>query len=116
MSVKKKSIKSLTHKDEKRLNIPTAEYEDLMRSQDKKSIELKYPRNPDLDPQLVWRGKDNQNWSDLVVTASPLYIQEKVNPKHIIDDLINQSKKELMKKQMKKHQIYFLTCLMEVEL
>ena len=65
----------------------------MMRDEDKKPVELKYPRNRDLDPQLVWRGKDEQDWSDLVVTAPPLYIQEKINPKHIIDDLIRQSKK-----------------------
>ena len=45
-------------------------------------------RNRDLDPQLVWRGKDEQDWSDLVVSAPPLYIQEKVQPKVIIDDLV----------------------------
>ena len=45
-------------------------------------------RNRDLDPQLVWRGKDEQDWSDLVVHAPPLYIQEKVHPKVIIDDLV----------------------------
>lgn len=93
MSKKKKSVNSITHKGDKRTNIPTAEYENLMRDEDKMPIELKYPRNPDLDPQLVWRGKDNQDWSDLVVTAPPLYIQEKINPKHIIDDLIRHSKK-----------------------
>ena len=42
----------------------------------------------DLDPQLVWRGKDEQDWSDLVVHAPPLYIQEKVHPKVLIDDLL----------------------------
>ena len=45
-------------------------------------------RNRDLDPQLVWRGKDEQDWSDLVVHAPPLYIQEKVHPKVLIDDLL----------------------------
>jgi len=88
-----KSVETITHEGDTRTNIPTAEYENLMRDEDKKPIELKYPRNPDLDPQLVWRGKDNQDWSDLVVTAPPLYIQEKINPKHIIDDLMRQSKK-----------------------
>ncbi len=43
------------------------------------------------DAQLVWRGKDRQDWSDLIVTAPPLYIQEKVHPKAIIDDLVRQS-------------------------
>lgn len=44
------------------------------------------------DAQLVWRGKDRQDWSDLIVTAPPLYIQEKVHPKAIIDDLVRQSR------------------------
>lgn len=39
------------------------------------------------DAQLVWRGKDTQDWSDLVVNVPPLYIQEKIHPKAIIDDL-----------------------------
>ena len=39
------------------------------------------------DSQLVWRGKDRQDWSDLVVNVPPLYIQEKIHPKAIIDDL-----------------------------
>jgi adenine-specific DNA-methyltransferase len=54
--------------------------------------EVRYPRNTDLDPQLVWRGKDYQDWSDLVVQAPPLYIQEKVHPKVLIDDLLRESK------------------------
>jgi adenine-specific DNA-methyltransferase len=60
-----------------------------MVSDDQQSpVPVKYPRNTDLDPQLVWRGKDEQDWSDLVVHAPPLYIQEKVHPKVLIDDLI----------------------------
>ncbi|HWJ75034.1 MAG TPA: site-specific DNA-methyltransferase [Kaistia sp.] len=43
------------------------------------------------DAQLVWRGKDNQDWSDLVVNAPPIYVQEKVHPKAIIDDLKRRS-------------------------
>jgi adenine-specific DNA-methyltransferase len=44
------------------------------------------------DAQLVWRGKDQQDWSDLVINAPPLYIQEKIHPKAIIDDLVRHSK------------------------
>jgi adenine-specific DNA-methyltransferase len=59
-----------------------------MREQDKAPVRLAYERrNRDLDPQLVWRGKDEQDWSDLVVQAPPLFIQEKVHPKVIIDNL-----------------------------
>ena len=49
-------------------------------------------RNRDLDPQLVWRGKDEQDSSDLVVNAPPLYIQERVHPKVLVDDLVRQSR------------------------
>jgi adenine-specific DNA-methyltransferase len=59
-----------------------------MRTDEQSPIRVAYERrNRDLDPQLVWRGKDEQGWSDLVVPAPPLYIQEKVHPKVLIDDL-----------------------------
>jgi adenine-specific DNA-methyltransferase len=86
------SVEALRHKD-KRRNIPTAELESVMDEKDKTPIHLAYQRrNRDLDPQLVWRGKDEQDWSDLIVQAPPLYIQEKVHPKVLIDDLLRQSK------------------------
>jgi len=83
-----KSIEALTHKQAKRKNIPTAEYQAVMKPEEQASRLLRYPRNTDLDPQLVWRGKDYQDWSDLVVPAPPLYIQEKIHPKALIDDLL----------------------------
>jgi adenine-specific DNA-methyltransferase len=86
------SVEALRHKD-KRRNIPTAELEPVMEPADKSPIRIAYERrNRDLDPQLVWRGKDEQDWSDLIVQAPPLYIQEKVHPKVLIDDLLRQSK------------------------
>ncbi len=88
----KKSIESLTHGQAKRTNIPTAEYQAVMRGEEEQPIRVAYQRrNRDLDPQLVWRGKDEQNWSDLVVQAPPLYIQEKIHPKVLIDDLRRQT-------------------------
>ncbi|QYZ68881.1 site-specific DNA-methyltransferase [Neotabrizicola shimadae] len=91
MAKKPIEVETLTH-DATRKNIPTAEFESLMRDQDKSPIQLAYERrNRDLDPQLVWRGKDEQDWSDLIVQAPPLYIQEKVHPKVIIDDLKRES-------------------------
>jgi adenine-specific DNA-methyltransferase len=87
-----KTIETLKHDEAKRKNIPTAEHESVIRQEEKNPIKIKYPRNTDLDPQLVWRGKDEQDWSDLVVNAPPLYIQEKVHPKALIDDLIKQTK------------------------
>src|SRR6266853_839109 len=86
-----KSVKALRHTDDKRLNIPTAEHQSVLEAKHIARKEIRYPRNTDLDPQLVWRGKDYQDWSDLVVQAPPLYIQEKVHPKVLIDDLLRQS-------------------------
>jgi adenine-specific DNA-methyltransferase len=86
-------VEALTHKDAKRRNIPTAEFESVMREDDKSPVEIAYERrNRDLDPQLVWRGKDEQDRSGLIAQAPPLYIQEKVHPKVLIDDLRRQSK------------------------
>jgi adenine-specific DNA-methyltransferase len=39
------------------------------------------------EAQLVWRGKDTQDWSDLIVQTPPLYVQEKIHPKAIIETL-----------------------------
>jgi len=90
---KNKSVETLTHGAAARRNIPTAEYHPVMSEEDKAPIRVAYQRrNRDLDPQLVWRGKDQQDASDLVVQAPPLYIQEKVHPKVLIDDLLRQSK------------------------
>ncbi len=87
-----KAVTHFTHDADKRKNIPTAELQSLHKDPASGPKELRYPRNPDLDPQLVWRGKDQQDWSDLVVPTPPLYIQEKVHPKALIDDLLRRSK------------------------
>jgi adenine-specific DNA-methyltransferase len=84
-----KTVETLKHDEDKRKNIPTAEFQSVMRKNKQDPVRVAYARrNRDLDPQLVWRGKDEQDWSDLVVHAPPLYIQEKVHPKVIIDDLV----------------------------
>jgi adenine-specific DNA-methyltransferase len=75
-----KSVEVFTHDEANRKNIPTAEYQSVLEKEERAPTQLRYPRNTDLDPQLVWRGKDEQDWSDLVVHAPPLYIQEKVHP------------------------------------
>jgi adenine-specific DNA-methyltransferase len=88
-----KVVDAFKHDDESRKNIPTAEHQSVMRPGEKESLQVAYQRrNRDLDPQLVWRGKDLQDWSDLVVHAPPLYIQEKVHPKVLIDDLLRTSR------------------------
>ncbi len=98
----KLSVETLVHDAASRTNIPTAELQPVVRVEDQKPVPVtfarhdgadglatdKTTRNRDLDPQLVWRGKDEQDWSDLVVQAPPIYIQEKIHPKHLIDDLL----------------------------
>ena len=87
-----KSVETITHDEASRRNIPTAEYQSVMEKADQSPIQVAYQRrNRDLDPQLVWRGKDEQDWSDLMVQAPPLFIQEKVHPKVLIDDLQRRS-------------------------
>jgi adenine-specific DNA-methyltransferase len=89
---KKKSVETLTHEEASRKNIPTAEFQSVMHKEQESPIRVAYERrNRDLDPQLVWRGKDEQDWSDLVTHAPPIYIQEKVHPKVLIDDLMRRS-------------------------
>src|ERR1700747_191163 len=92
-------VEALKHEEAKRKNIPTAEYQSVIREEEASPIRGAYQRrNRDLDPQLVWRGKDQQDWSDLIVQAPPLYIQEKVHPKVLIDDLLRQSKERAKEK------------------
>lgn len=133
-----KQVETLTHKEAKRKNIPTAELQSAAQRAEEIApfspvvYPRRYPlaqgetrpRDADLDPQLVWkgtrvrltpeqikkaaatgyidlsnaeltwRGKDQQDWSDLVVNAPPLYIQEKIHPKAIIDDLTRRTKEK----------------------
>ena len=78
----------MKHDAATRKNIPTAEFESVMPEADKTAIQLAYDRrNRDPDPQLLWRGNDERDSSDLIVSAQPLYIQDKVRPRVIIDDL-----------------------------
>ena len=75
-------VDALKHSDDKRRNIPTAEYQSLMADEARKPVQVSYPRdtsnadglqaekqqrNHDLDPQLVWRGKDEQDWTDRTI-------------------------------------------------
>ena len=88
-----KSMEALRHEQETRTNIPTAEYQSMVEEDMESPLRVAYQRrNRDLDPQLVWRGKDEQDLGDLVVNVPPLYIQEKVHPKVLIDDLLRQSR------------------------
>ncbi len=100
---KEKSVYTLRHERDKRPNIPTAEYQSMVTEAETSPIQKAYQRrNRDLDPQLVWRGKDEQDISDLIVNVPPLYIQEKVHPKALVQDLLRQSKRN---RESEDHQI-----------
>ena len=88
-------VRATTHAEDSRPNIPTAEYQPILSDEERLPVQVAYARrNRDLDPQLVWRGKDEQDLDDLTVPAPPLFIQEKVHPKVLIDDLMRLSKSE----------------------
>ena len=86
-----KQVESLRHADASRPNLPSAEHQPLMRREEQAPALTRFARrNRDLDPQLMWRGKDAQD-DELSAPAPPLYIQERVQPKHIVDDLVRQT-------------------------
>ncbi len=93
------SIESVKHKD-KRANIPTEELRDFMAEKDKNSIPVFYPRDTSLDPQLVWKGKDEQDQKPLEVSTVPIYIQEKIHPQAIIEDFRIQAQQEKSDNQL----------------
>jgi adenine-specific DNA-methyltransferase len=116
------SVDNYVHEANKRKNIPTAEMQKLVPDDEKVIAKVRYPRNPDRDPQLVWgrvqvkltkaqrdqiaktgeveiegaalawRGKDQEDAEPLAVDAPPVYIQEKIHPRAIIEDLRRRSK------------------------
>ena len=87
----KKPIKHYEHPD-KLPNNPTQELSGF--TDDEENVPIRYPRDTALDPQLVWKGKDQQNDSDLEVQAVPTYIQEHIQPQAIIENLRRQRQRE----------------------
>ena len=86
------NIEAFKYKD-RRANIPTEELRDFVIKDEATPKTILYPRDLSLDPQLVWKGKDEQDAQDLEVPSVPVYIQEKIHPKHIIEDLRAQANK-----------------------
>ena len=95
----KKVIETITHND-KRMGIPTVEEGVFVSKQDLEPTKLLYPRNTDLDPQLVWKGKDAQDENPLEVKAMPIFIQEKIHPRNLIKDIENVSQEKEIDPQM----------------
>src|SRR5215204_5703125 len=79
-------VEAIRHQDT-RVNIPTEELRGFVAEDETAYSTMLYPRDPSLDPQLVWKGKDEQDAADLAVPVVPIYIQEKIQPRAIIADL-----------------------------
>lgn len=79
-------VEALVHKKDKRANIPTRELADFVVKEEQAPYTRRCPRDPSLDPQLVWKGKDEQDCEDLEVPTVPIYIQEKISPQAIIEN------------------------------
>lgn len=88
-----KKVAAIKHLD-KRANIPTEELRDFVSEDEKNPKTVLYPRDSSLDPQLVWKGKDEQDSQDLSVPVVPIYIQEKIHPQVLVDDIINSQQQE----------------------
>ncbi|MYI93537.1 site-specific DNA-methyltransferase, partial [Candidatus Poribacteria bacterium] len=87
----KKPVNHYEHTD-KLPNNPTQELSGFAENDD--FAPTRYPRDTALDPQLVWKGKDQQNDSDLEVQAVPIYIQEHIQPQAIIETIRAHNQKE----------------------
>jgi adenine-specific DNA-methyltransferase len=81
-------VEAITH-DDKRANLPTADAHDFVAPELEQPIPVRYPRDASLDPQLVWKGKDELDGEDLVADAPAIYIQEKIDPRVLIENLRN---------------------------
>src|SRR3954470_22014394 len=79
-------VDAITHAD-KRANLPTADAHDFVAPEVEQPRAVRYNRDPTLDPQLVWKGKDELDGQDLVADAPPIYIQEKIDPRVLIENL-----------------------------
>lgn len=85
-------ISSFKHQD-KRVNIPPQELSSFMEDEEFKPKRMLYPRDSSLDPQLVWKGKDEQDRESLEVPTVPIYIQEKIQSQAIIENVRSQAAK-----------------------
>ncbi len=93
-------VRSIDHKGDTRSNIPTAELESFARAEEKRPTIVRYPRDPSLDPQLVWKGKDEQDAADLEVPAVPIYIQETIDPLALVEELRAESEGRRTEEQL----------------
>ncbi len=85
-STERVPVDSTRHAD-RRVNIPTTELSSFVGDDEKSPKAVLYPRDPSLDPQLVWKGKDDQDLAEYLSVASvPVYIQEKIDPRALVEN------------------------------
>lgn len=96
---KRTPVEAIKHRD-KRPNIPTEELRDFVAEEEKAPKVLVYPRDQSLDPQLVWKGKDEQDREPLAVPAVPIYIQEKIHPQVIVEQVRAAARREQPESQI----------------
>ena len=105
-----KTVESLSHAKAKRKNIPTVQHQPFMSEEQLKPKQFHSPRpgaadfaamrssaakrDEDLDPQLIWQGKEKTSAADLTADAPPIYVQEKISPKMLVEDLMRFSQRE----------------------
>ena len=78
-------VEATVHAD-KRVNLPTADAQVFVAPEVEALQQVRWERDPSLDPQLVWRGKDERA-DELGADAPPIYIQEKIDPRVIVENL-----------------------------
>ncbi|MCY3918227.1 MAG: site-specific DNA-methyltransferase [Chloroflexi bacterium] len=87
-------VEAIRHEDTRK-NIPTEELRDFIPDEEEDVRDfVRWPRDPSLDPQLVWQGKDALDGEELAVPVVPVYIQEKIRPRAIIEDLRRNGQRE----------------------
>ncbi|MER7459368.1 site-specific DNA-methyltransferase [Micromonospora sp. NPDC126480] len=80
-------VQAIAHPTDRRVHLPTADGQELVSPDAARIEQVKKERDPSLDPQLVWIGKEEQDADDLVVEAPPIYIQEKIAPRTLVEEL-----------------------------
>lgn len=78
-------VESLKHPTDTRPNIPTRETAAFAGDDGPQKFVVNRDRS--LDPQLVWKGKDEQDAKPLDVPAVPIHVQEKIDPLAIVRDV-----------------------------
>src|SRR3954468_17324604 len=85
-------VEAIKH-DEKRVNIPPAEAAELVDEDKARTVQLRWQRDTAHDPQLVWQGKEETDADAPVVESPPIFIQEKIAPRVLVENLRRSSER-----------------------